>query len=182
MSVKAFASAHTVVALAHRPRVTACAPPMEPGASAACEPAHAVPLIHNMSCRPSVTVHHKSPDQCRRVRFHSAAWPKGATAYADFFPIFGLPKPAAEDGYARLTEAASEPCPQLSRLPPVAAALRNAAGDTVAGLSDDPRLMLAVMTRCFGKVFMRDVPPSVTTESIRFPVTLLIPLSWNLNP
>ena len=42
--------------------------------------------------------------------------------------------------------------------------------------------MLAVMTRCFGKVFMRDVPPSVTTESIRFPVTLLIPLSWNLNP
>ena len=142
----------------------------------------AQPRIHNMSCRPTVTVTHKSAAQCRRIRFSSTLWPTNATAFAEFCPAFGLPMPALADGYARLAEAASEPCPLLARLPPVAAVMRNASGDSIAGLTDDPRLMLAVMSRCFGNVFMRDVPPSITTDSFRHQVTLLIPSSWNLTP
>ncbi len=127
-------------------------------------------------------VTHKSAAQCRRIRFSSPLWPADATAFAEFCPAFGLPRPAVADGYARLAEAAAEPCPLLARLPPVAAVMRNVAGDDIAGLTDDPRLMLAVMSRCFGNVFMRDVPPSITTDSLRHQVTLLIPNSWNLNP
>lgn len=140
------------------------------------------PILNNMSCRPTVTITHSSAAQCRRLMFSSPLWPKDAQAFAEFCPVFGLPRPPAADGYARLAEAASEPCPQLARLPPVAAALRNAPGESVAGITDDPRLLLAVLTRCFGAVFMRDVPPSVTSDSFRGPVTLLIPHSWNLNP
>lgn len=139
------------------------------------------PRIHNMSCRPTVTVTHRSAAQCRRIRFASSLWPADARAFAEFCPAFGLPTPAVADGYARLVEAAAEPCPLLARLPPVAAVLRNASGDSIAGLTDDPRLLLAVMSRCFGSVFMRDVPPSITTDSFRQQVTLLIPSSWNLN-
>jgi len=144
--------------------------------------AGAQPLIHNMSCRPTVTVTHKSSAQCRRLRFSSSLWPAAATAFADYCPAFGLPMPTASEGYARLVEAAAEPCPLLARLPPVAAVMRNAPGDSIAGLTDDPRLMLAVMSRCFGNVFMRDVPPSITSDSLRLQITLLIPNSWNLNP
>ena len=155
-------------------------------ADARARPAHErarrTPLLHNMSCRPTVTIQHASQAQCRRLRFASRLWPKDAQAFADFCPVFGLPTPAAEDGYARLAEAALEPCPKLARLPAVAAALRNAPGDSIPGLTDDPRLLLAVLSRCFGTVFMRDVPPSVTSDSFRGPVTLLIPSSWNLNP
>lgn len=171
------------------PPMTACTPPVTEGvpraaasAAAAREDMHCTPILHNMSCRPTVTIQHASAAQCRRLKFSSPLWPKDAQAFAEFCPAFGLPTPAAADGYARIAEAASEPCPQLARLPPVAAALRNAPGDPVAGLTDDPRLLLAVLVRCFGKVFMRNVPPSVTSDSFRGPVTLLIPHSWNLNP
>jgi hypothetical protein len=144
--------------------------------------APAQPLIHNMSCRPTFTVTHKSAAQCRRLRFSSPQWPAAATAFADYCPTFGLPMPTAAEGYARLVEAAAEPCPLLARLPPVAAVLRNAPGESIAGLTDDPRVLLAVMSRCFGSVFMRDLPPSITSDSLRLQVTLLIPKSWNLNP
>jgi hypothetical protein len=159
-------------------RPHACAPRLPSGR----EHARATPLIHNMSCRPTVSIVHSSAALCRRVRFTSPKWPIEPEAFADFCPAFGLPTPSVADGYARLVEAADAPCPLLARLPPVAAVLRNAAGDAIPGLTDDPTLLLAVMTRCFGSVFLRDLPPSVTSDSFRNPVTLLIPDSWNLNP
>ncbi|MBU3728617.1 MAG: hypothetical protein FGM37_05140 [Phycisphaerales bacterium] len=152
------------------------------GAAAHATGAGAQPRIHNMSCRPTVTLTHKSDPQCRRLRFSTATWPASATAFADYCPALGLPMPTAAEGYARLLEAASEPCPLLARLPPVAAVMRNAAGESIAGLTDNPRVVLAVMSRCFGHVFMRDLPPSITSDSLRLQVTLLIPKSWNLNP
>lgn len=159
-------------------RLHACSPPQRSGR----ERAGATPLIHNMSCRPTVSITHKSAALCRRVRFTSPKWPFEPKAFADFCPAFGLPTPPVADGYGTLVAAAEEPCPLLARLPPVAAVLRNAGGDAIPGLTDDPTLLLAVMTRCFGSVFLRDLPPSVTSESFRNPVTLLIPESWNLNP
>ena len=146
------------------------------------ERAHAAPLIHNMSCRPTVSITHTSRALCRRVRFTSPKWPIEPEAFADFCPAFGLPTPSLADGYATLVQAAEAPCPLLARLPPVAAVLRNAGGDAIPGLTDDPTLLLAVMTRCFGSVFLRDLPPSVTSDSFRSPVTLLVPDSWNLDP
>lgn len=159
-------------------RPDACSLPQPSGP----ERADTTPLIHNMSCRPQVSIAHKSAALCRRVQFTSPKWPKDPQAFADFFPMFGLPKPPVADGYARLVEAADAPCPLLARLPPVAAVLRNAVGEAIPGLTDDPKLLLAVMTRCFGSVFLRDLPPSVTSDSLRQPVTLLIPESWNLTP
>jgi len=151
------------------------APPRGAGATAP-------PLLHNMSCRPTATVTHTSAALCRRLKFASALWPASPTAFADFCPAFGLPTPTVAEGYACLVKAAGEPCPLLAKLPPVAAVMRNAPGEPLAGLTDNPQLMLAVMSRCFGHVFMRDVPPSITTDSFRQQVTLLIPHSWNLEP
>lgn len=159
-------------------RAHACAP-HPPGGR---ERAHATPLIHNMSCRPTVSIVHSSAALCRRVRFTSPKWPFEPESFADFCPAFGLPEPSVADGYGTLVAAAEAPCPLLARLPPVAAVLRNAGGDAIPGLTDDPKLLLAVMTRCFGSVFLRDLPPSVTSDSFRNPVTLLIPESWNLDP
>lgn len=151
-------------------------------AEAPARGAGAQPLIHNMSCRPTVTVTHTGVAQCTRLLFTSALLPGDGKPLEECCAAFGLTAPAADLAYARLMEAASEPCPLLARLPPVAAVMRNTHGQCIPGLTDDPRLLLAVMSRCFGHVFMRDLPPSITSDSFRLQVTLLVPKSWNLNP
>ena len=137
------------------------------------------PWLHNMSCRPGATVVHQGTDLCRRLRFtlNIPQDPK-LRRYADLCPLFGLPVPKDGDGFPLLMACLAEPCPKLAALPAVAAVDPAGRGETVAGFNDDPRLALAVLARCSGRVFMRDRTPGLSTPQIRATLDLLVPRSW----
>lgn len=139
----------------------------------------AAPWLQNMSCRPTATIVHQGKDACRRLLFAMPSTPRPAsTRFADLCPPFGLQAPSDQDGYRVLLGFLREPCPKLAALPAVAVAERSTRGDLLPGLTDDPRLVLAVLTRCTGRIFLRDRDPSITSDQIQKPVVLLLPPSW----
>ncbi|MFM1882136.1 MAG: hypothetical protein RJA05_545 [Planctomycetota bacterium] len=140
------------------------------------------PVLHNMSCRPDATAQYSGRDACQRLRFWVDAMPPNVMTWREVCQAFGIACAPDDDGYTRLAAAAARPCPALVRLPPIAGVLRNAAGDSLAGLTDDPDVVLAVLARASSHVFLRDGAPTVTTDRFRLPVTLVIPTSWSLTP
>lgn len=144
-------------------------------------PPHAAgaPWIHNMSCRPGASVVHTGTDACRRLRFSlNVPLHPAVRRYAELCPMFGLPVPADDDGFPVLMAFVNEPCPKLAALPAVAVADPAARGESITGFTDDPRLVLAVLARCSGRVFLRDRAPSISTPQIRATLDLLVPRSW----
>lgn len=135
-------------------------------------------LLHNMSCRPNTAVTHTGVDQCHRICILSELPPSPNSLFTEFCATFGVDIPADGDGWKALTDAANLPCPELMLLPPVAAVLVNAPGQVFPGISDNPRLVLAVLARCSGGIFIRDRPPVITSDQIKNTVTLIAPLSW----
>jgi hypothetical protein len=140
------------------------------------------PLLHNMSCRPDATAQYSGRDACQRLRFWVDAMPQTVMTWREVCQAFGIACAPDDDGYTRLAAATAQPCPALVRLPPVAGVLRNAAGDALAGLTDDPSVVLAVLARASSHAFLRDGAPTVTSDRFRLPVTLIIPTSWSLTP
>lgn len=135
--------------------------------------------LQNMSCRPSATIVHEGKDLCRRLLFAMPAEPRPAsTRFADLCVPFGLQAPSDRDGYRVLMEFIREPCPRLAALPAIAAAERTMRGVALPGFTDDPRLVLAVLSRSTGSVFLRDREPSLTSDQIQKPVVLLLPPTW----
>ena len=132
-----------------------------------------------MWARPSATIVHDGTDLCRRLRFGLAIGndPR-PRRFADLCPLLGLPAPEDGDGYPVLMDFLSEPCPKLALLPAVAAVDRTARGEQIAGFTDDPRLLLAVLARCSGHVFLRDRSPSLSTPQLIATIDLLVPRSW----
>ena len=124
-------------------------------------------LLHNMSCRPNTAVTHTGVDQC-----------PPNSLFTEFCETFGVAMPEDGDGWKALTDAANLPCPELMLLPAVAAVLVNAPGNVFPGISDNPRLALAVLARCSGGIFIRDRPPVITSDHIKNTITLIAPLSW----
>lgn len=146
----------------------------------ACGPSNRKPaLLHNMSCRPDAKVQHTGTHAGRALRFAFAFPTKRPTRLTDVLSAMRLPRAREENALAHLERVAAEPCALLGKLPPVAAVHANAAGEQVQGLTDDPRLVLAVLTRCNGAVFLRDRPPCVTEDRVLRSITLIAPMTWN---
>lgn len=146
----------------------------------------------------------KGADDCRRIlfpmgeRFASAnsvaRWPAGVgvdnitdyekcVASADslekWCDLLGLTAAKADQAANILREAATHAADKLMRLPPIAAVLPNTSGETLAGLSDDPLLTLAVLSRtCGGRVFIRNKSPIIEQEYLCRKVSLVVPKSW----
>ena len=135
-------------------------------------------LLHNMSCRPNTAVTHTGVDQCHRICILSELTPTPNLLFTELCATFGVDMPEDGDGWKALTNAANLPCPELMLLPPVAAVLANAPGKVFPGISDNPRLVLAVLARCSGGIFIRDRPPVITSDQMKKTVTLIAPLSW----
>ncbi len=136
-------------------------------------------LLHNMSCGPNATIVHTGTDACRRLRFALPGGPLTTYKWIESCQRLGIPCAPADDGYALLVARAARPHPLLARLPAVASVLANAGGDEVPGWTDDPDLILAVLARSTGKVFLRDQPPVIATDRFQRSVTLLMPRSWS---
>ena len=136
-------------------------------------------LLHNMSCGPNATIVHTGTDACRRLRFALPGGPLTTSKWIESCQRLGIPCAPADGGYALLVARAAQPHPLLARLPAVASVLANAGGDELPGWSDDPDLILAVLARSTGKVFLRDQPPVITTERFQRSVTLLVPRTWS---
>ncbi len=138
------------------------------------------PTLQNMSCRPDATVQHQGQQECRAIRFafNPVAMntrPSLASLASEVDPM----RPPGISGIRHLERLAAEPCQLLAALPPVAAVLLNAPGESIRGLTDQPRLVLAVLCRCNDRVFIRDRAPAVTEDRLFRSVTLLAPRSWN---
>ncbi len=140
------------------------------------------PVLHNMSCRPDATAQYSGRDACQRLRFWVDALVPTLSTWREVCQVFGVACAPDDEGYTQLAAAAAQPCPSLVRLPPVAGVLRNAPGDALAGLTDDPSVVLAVLARAASHVYLRDGAPTLTTDRFRLPVTLIIPTSWSLTP
>ena len=150
--------------------------PVEPDARST--DARASGRLH-MWGRPGASVTHAGTDLCRRLHFSlRVPPPTAARRFADLCPLFGLAVPEDGDGFPVLMAYAAEPCPKLEWLPAVAAAEPTCRGESIAGFTDDPRLVLAVLARCSGRVFLRDRAPSISTPQIRATLDLLVPRSW----
>ena len=104
-------------------------------------------LLHNMSCRPNTAVTHTGVDQCHRICILTDLPRPPNSLFTEFCETFGVDMPEDGDGWKALTDAANLPCPELMLLPAVAAALVNAPGNVFPGISDNPRLALAVLAR-----------------------------------
>jgi len=140
-------------------------------------------LLHNMSCRPTAVIKHQGSDQCQRLRFTANL--TGIAPDTDFFELchaFGVELPTNGDGWSALNDAANEPCPELLRMPAMMAVCENSLGTVVPQLCDNPRVILAVLTRSTSKLFIRNWTPVITMAKLRRSVTLLAPLNWKLNP
>ncbi len=135
-------------------------------------------LLHNMSCRPNTAVTHTGVDQCHRICILTDLPRPPNSLFTEFCETFGVDMPEDGDGWKALTDAANLPCPELMLLPAVAAVLVNAPGNVFPGISDNPRLALAVLARCSGGIFIRDRPPVITSDHIKNTITLIAPLSW----
>ncbi len=135
-------------------------------------------LLHNMSCRPNTAVTHSGVDHCHRICILTDLPREPCSLFTQFCETFGVDMPDDGDGWQALTDAANLPCPELMLLPPVAAVLVNTPGKVFPGISDNPRLALAVLARCSGGIFIRDRPPVITSDQIKRSVTLIAPLSW----
>ena len=136
-------------------------------------------LLHNMSCRPDATVQHTGTHAGRALRFAFAFPAKRPPRLTDVLPAMGFPRAQTNNVLAYLERHAAEPCALLATLPPVAAVHANAAGEQLPGLTDDPLLVLAVLTRCSGALFLRDRPPCVTADRVLRSITLIAPKTWN---
>ena len=136
-------------------------------------------LLQNMSCRPDATVEHNGRHHCRALRFGFAPAADRPLRLSDLLPVLGLKRRSNEALLQKIERMTQEPCPLLASLPAVAAVHSNAAGESLPGLTDQPLLVLAVLVRCNGGVFMRDRVPAVSEERLLRSVTLLAPLSWN---
>ena len=136
-------------------------------------------LLHNMSCRPDANVQWTGTHDGRVLRFAFAFPTKRPPQLTDVLPAMGLPRSHKNHVQAHLERLAAEPCLSLAKLPPVAAVHANAAGEQVPGLTDDPLLVLAVLTRCSGALFLRDRPPCVTADRVLRSITLIAPKTWN---
>jgi hypothetical protein len=138
-------------------------------------------LLHNMSCRPDANVNHTGTHHggALRIGFAFAPDAKRPPRLTDVLPAMGFPRAQTNNVLAYLERHAAEPCALLAKLPPVAAVHANAAGEQVPGLTDDPLLVLAVLTRCSGALFLRDRPPCVTADRVLRSITLIAPKTWN---
>lgn len=162
------------------------------------------PLLHNMSCRPDTTIINNGKDQCVRIRFAleiprtsiQAPPPAGqgppkpivvngislqfgkTLEMAVLCPLFGISIRRGDDPWQALRDFANEPCPELALLPAAASVSANTSGRSIAGLTDNPRLQLAVLARCSAKVFIRDWPPVISIEKLTRDVTLIAPAHW----
>ena len=138
-------------------------------------------LLHNMSCRPDANVHHTGTHHggALRIGFAFAPDAKRPPRLTDVLPAMGLRRVRVEQVLANLERLAAEPCALLAKLPPVAAVHANAEGAHLPGFTDDPLLVLAVLTRCNGAVFMRDRAPCVTEDRLLRSITLLTPRNWS---
>jgi hypothetical protein len=139
-------------------------------------------LLQNMGCRPNATVEHTGAHDGRALRIGFALPPDRAPRLTDVSQAIGRPRLRGETALHQLERLAAESCALLTRLPPVAAVRSNAQGEQVPGLTDDPLLVLAVLTRCHGALFLRDRPPCVTTDRLFRSITLLAPRTWNPTP
>lgn len=129
-----------------------------------------------------VLVDYRGVDHCIRIRFAPFNdYPKVA-AYSELCAAFGVDCADPNDGYERLVAAANAPCTSLMRLPPVAGVLSNSVGDSIPGLTDDTKVMLAVLARCTHHAFLRDGAPVISFALLARNVTLLIPSSWKPTP
>ncbi|NBX25773.1 MAG: hypothetical protein EBQ99_06955 [Planctomycetes bacterium] len=138
------------------------------------------PTLQNMSCRPDATVQHQGQHQCRAIRFAFPASEGDATP--SLSSLAWAVDPIRRPGVSliqHLERVAAEPCPLLAKLPSVAAVHLNASGESLPGLTDQPRLVLAVLCRCNGRVFIRDRAPCISEDRLLRSITLLAPCSWN---
>jgi len=140
------------------------------------------PLLHNMSCRPDATVQHTGTHHGRALRFGFALSADRSPRLSDVQLALGLRRKRGETLLDQLERIAAEPCPLLAQLPAVAAVHGVAAGEVVPGLTDQPLLILAVLTRSSGNLFLRDRPPAVTQDRVLRSITLLAPANWTLKP
>lgn len=142
------------------------------------------PLLHNMSCMPHAPVKHEGRDACRVLRLRgewAGPWPRRPRSFAALCPMFGLTPVPGDDGWRTLMALASEPCPALARMPAVAPVQLGgpATGPVHGEFTADTRLLLAVLARTAGGVFIRDRAPALTEPAAIRPLSLFAPSSWN---
>lgn len=153
-------------------------------------------LLH-MGGTPQARAEHSGVNRCCRMRFSppqslGSRWAAQVSAnnplvvprleYRDICGGFGVTLSGDEDAYEALVRTLATPPAELQRLPPIAAIAAGGAGDEIPGFTDSLAVVLAVLARCAGRIFMRDQPPTVLFERLCRPVVLLIPETWSLAP
>lgn len=139
-----------------------------------------VALLHNMGCRPQTTIRHTGLDRCHRLQFvlHVAPGAVGRFLNKKLYGRSGFTI-MPHDDWKTLTKAVLRPCPELALLPDVAAvAAYDTFGTILPGIGDNPRVVLAVLARCAGGVFLRDRSPHISLNQIKRSVTLIAPHNW----
>lgn len=136
-------------------------------------------VLHNMSAGPTARAARKGADGCRRIHFPMSERVALADSLKGWCALIGSPASTIDQAVTILREAAVNAAEKLQLLPPVASALCNTPGETLAGLSDDPLLTLAVLSRCSGgKVFIRNKSPIILKEYLSITVSLVVPENW----
>lgn len=128
------------------------------------------------------SVSHTSPDRCQRLRFVPPS-PSGGegSGFSEVCHAYGIEVVDGDDPWQLLMAAASAPCGGLACLPPVAAVRRTGLGTGLPGITDQPLVVLAVLARCCGSVFLRDRSPLVEIATLTTETDILIPANWSPN-
>ncbi len=143
--------------------------------------------LHNMSCAPRATVARKGSDRCRRVRigfsaFFSPPGDKGEKPnLADWCRLLGLAAGGNEEARARRLRQELLAPAGLEHFPAVAPVVKGGAGEALPGVSDDPRLVAAILARSSGsRVFIRQKAPIIFANFLNSDLCLILPEDWRL--
>ncbi len=123
-----------------------------------------------------ITVTHGGKHACDVVRISLAEF--GVTSpvsFAVLCKLLGLPTRGRRSGLQRLHEFAQHSRALLSHLPAIAPVVEPKRCVLRPGVSDDPKVVVAVLCRSSAKVFIRDKSAIVTLPHLNREIALALP-------
>ncbi len=124
-----------------------------------------------IGARPTVTVSHKGTNGCDIIAVSFSI----AHDIRRLCDRCGVRYRGDAHGINQLRRIAIECSDALMTLPAVAAVVPRERGEYRPGFSDDPRLVIAVLSRCSKSVFIRGKSPLLSSEILNRPLAIVLP-------